>query len=141
MLTVCVTFLIMTSAQAQNDNFNFNTIESLMMQQQECWNNGDIECFMKHYWNSEKLKFVGKKGVTYGWQNTYDNYKKAYPTKEKMGTLNFEIISHERLGEENVLTVGKWTLSYPDSDDLGGFFTLTWRKIDGEWKIIVDHTS
>ena len=36
--------------------------------------------------------------------------------------------------------VGKWHLKRKE-DDLGGHFTLLWKKIDGEWKIVVDHSS
>ena len=34
---------------------------------------------MKGYWNNDSLMFIGRNGVTYGYQNTLMNYKKNYP--------------------------------------------------------------
>jgi hypothetical protein len=35
------------------------------------WNRGDLsKRFMDTYWKSDSLMFIGKSGVTYGWQNT-----------------------------------------------------------------------
>jgi hypothetical protein len=36
--------------------------------------------------------FIGKSGITYGWQKTLDNYKKGYPDKEAMGKLHFTLL-------------------------------------------------
>ena len=53
---------------------------------------GDIERragekFMKGYWENDSLMFIGKSGVTYGYKNTLNNYKKNYPTTADMGKL------------------------------------------------------
>ena len=56
------------------------------------WNKGNIQGFMSGYWQNDSLQFLTSKGVTYGWQNVTNNYKKSYPTKEKMGNLDFEIL-------------------------------------------------
>jgi ketosteroid isomerase-like protein len=114
-------------------------IAGLMKKQEVAWNNGDIEGFMKYYWNSDSLKFIGSKGITYGWQKTLDNYKKGYPDKAAMGTLTFEISTKEMLSESVVFIVGKWSLA--KDKPAGGYFTLLWKKIKGEWVIVVDHTS
>jgi len=58
-----------------------NQVSQILFQQAEDWNKGDIEAFMQSYWKSDKLQFVGNTKVTYGWQNTLDRYKKAYPNK------------------------------------------------------------
>ena len=63
-------------------------IREVLEYQQNCWNEGDLDCFMEGYWKSDNLVFIGSKGLTYGWQKTLDNYKKSYPTKEAMGKLN-----------------------------------------------------
>ncbi|MCB0740716.1 MAG: hypothetical protein KDB92_06630, partial [Chitinophagaceae bacterium] len=64
-------------------------IRQLMDNQTAAWNRGDITAFMKGYWQNDALMFVGKSGVTYGWQNTLDNYKKGYPDTAAMGQLQF----------------------------------------------------
>jgi len=111
-----------------------------MKQQEICWNEGDIDCFMEGYWKSDQLRFMGKNGVTYGWQNTLDRYKKTYPDKSAMGKLTFDIISLEMLDKDKTLMVGKWHLAR-SKDELGGHFSLIWQKIDGEWVIVFDHSS
>ena len=95
---------------------------------------------MKHYWNSEELMFVSSKRVNYGWQATYDGYKKGYPDKESMGTLKFDIMVAEQVGKKVCYVIGHWHLLGLDPEPQG-HFTLMWKKIDGAWVIVSDHTS
>jgi len=130
-----------TQNQAKNvDNFVENTIKKVMKKQESCWNTGDIHGFMEGYWKSENLRFMGKNGITYGWQKTLDRYLKRYPDKATMGQLNFEIISTESLAENKVLLLGSWKLMR-EKEPVGGYFSLIWQQIDGQWVIIFDHTS
>lgn len=120
--------------------------ESLILnhikEQQEAWNKGDLEGFMQHYWKDDSLEFIGKNGITYGWQQTLDNYKRSYPTKAHMGTLNFDIIKNKRLDFGTAQTIGKWQLIRKElSDTLSGHFTLIWQKRKTKWVIISDHSS
>ena len=108
--------------------------------QANCWNSGDIDCFMKDYWHHDSLMYIGKNGVTYGWQNTLDNYKLKYPTKEEMGHLEFALIKLEPLHDDYYFMVGKWSLKR-DIGDIDGHFTLIWKRINNEWLIISDHSS
>ena len=111
-----------------------------MKQSQEYWNSGDLNGFMHNYWKSDSLKFIGKTGITYGWQASLDRYLTSYPDKSKQGTLNFDFLHLEPVGDKFYHQVGKYTL-YREQDTLSGHFTLLWEKIDGEWKIIADHSS
>lgn len=115
-------------------------IRAVLAEQQECWNQGDIECFMRGYWKSDSLKFIGKSGINYGWQATLDNYKQSYPDKSAMGTLNFDLINLEPIGTDHYLVTGKWKLTR-ESDEPHGLFTLIWKRFGDEWKIIYDHSS
>lgn len=128
-------------------------IKAVMDKQLVAWNNGDIDGFMAGYWKSDKLKFVSKNGITYGWQKVYDNYKKSYPDKATMGTLAFEIISIESLADDNFhsvgapagknksyMVVGKWMIS-GSVKAAQGYYTLLFKKINGQWVIVSDHTS
>jgi len=45
-------------------------IKNILHQQTLAWNRGDIENFMNPYWRNDSLMFIGKSGITYGWQNT-----------------------------------------------------------------------
>ena len=114
-------------------------ILKVMADQQTAWNRGDINAFMQGYWQSDSLLFVGKTAPTKGWQATLDNYKRGYPNKAAMGTLAFNILKVELLDAQNAFVLGGWNVK--TDKDAGGYFTLWFRKINGEWKIVVDHTS
>ncbi|MBL7802877.1 MAG: nuclear transport factor 2 family protein [Saprospiraceae bacterium] len=115
-------------------------IRRVMQEQQDAWNRGDLEEFMQGYWQSDSLRFIGSRGLTYGWQATLDNYKKGYPDRDAMGTLTFDILSVELLSKKSAFVVGKWHLARKVGD-LSGHYTLLWRKIKGKWVIVADHSS
>lgn len=115
-------------------------ILKVMDRQEKCWNKGDLPCFMVGYWESDSLKFIGSKGLTYGWESTLKNYQRSYPDKKTMGQLKFEIINMEKLGSTAALVVGKWSLTR-EKGNVSGHFSLIWKKMDGEWVIVADHSS
>lgn len=115
-------------------------IREVLAQQEECWNSGDLECFMEGYWKSDQLVFIGSKGVTYGWQQTLDNYKKSYPDKASMGELTFDLIIVEPLSEDFWTVIGKWNLKR-ENDNPNGHFSLIFRRLGNEWVIVSDHSS
>lgn len=115
-------------------------IVKVMAKQQQDWNRGDIDGFMQSYWKSDSLMFLGKKGPNYGWQTTLDHYKKAYPDKTAMGQLSFKIIKVDVLDKTNAFVLGAWNLKR-EKDAPGGYFTLWFKKFNGVWKIVADHTS
>jgi ketosteroid isomerase-like protein len=115
-------------------------IRNLLSRQTEAWNRGDIDGFMQTYWQSDSLMFIGREGITWGWQNTLERYKKSYPGKEAMGRLSFEIVQIKKLSKEYFFVVGKWMLKR-NAGDLSGHYNLLIKRINGEWKIITDHSS
>jgi hypothetical protein len=133
---ICFFLLFGSICSAQKD---VNTVLVNMRAQESSWNNGDVKGFMEHYWKSDSLKFIGSKGITYGWQKTLENYLKGYPNKEAMGILKFTIVESSQLSPENIYIIGKWELQ--KEKPAGGYFTLLWKKISGKWVIISDHTS
>ena len=125
-----------TTAQGSEDA----AIRKVLSDQEAAWNRADIEGFMEGYWNSDSLLFIGSRGVTRGWQPTLDSYKKGYPDAAAMGKLTFTILSLQVLSPESAYIIGKWQLAR-SKDELGGHFTLLWKKIAGKWVIVADHTS
>jgi uncharacterized protein (TIGR02246 family) len=115
-------------------------IRKLLDTQTKAWNNGNIEAFMKGYWENDSLMFIGQSGVTYGWTNTLKNYKKNYPDTAAMGKLSFDIITVKKLSDKYYQVVGKWYLQR-SIGDASGHYTLLMQKINGEWVIIADHSS
>ena len=117
-----------------------NKILQIMSAQEKAWNEGNIQQFMKGYWENDSLVFVGKSGLTYGYNNTLANYKKGFPDKTYMGKLKFTILSMQPLGKQFYRVIGKWELTRTVGN-LSGHYTLLLQKINGEWKIISDHSS
>lgn len=114
-------------------------IKNVLEKQRVAWNQGNLDTFMEGYWKSEKLKFTGGSGTTYGYEKTLLNYKKGYPNKEKMGTLYFTIGDLDRLSKDCYSMIGTFELQRKN-DNPSGYFTLIWKKINGKWKIISDIT-
>jgi uncharacterized protein (TIGR02246 family) len=135
-----ILLLLLWSSFLQAQQTEEAAIRSLLAEQIENWNKGDIEGFMQTYWKNDSLMFVGKTGVTRGWKNTLNNYKKGYPDTAAMGKLSFDIIEIKPISAEYAFVVGKWMLRRT-AGDLSGHYTLLLRKIKGEWKIIADHSS
>ena len=132
------TVIFFTAAYAQNKDEQ--TIRTLLEEQRQAWNSGDKEKFMATYWQSDSLMFIGKSGVTYGWQNTLNNYKKGYPDTAAMGKLKFDILEVKRLSVMYFFVVGKWQLTR-SIGDVGGHFTLLFKKVKNKWVIVADHSS
>jgi len=130
-------FLFSIAAAQSKDEL---LIRNAMNEQVAAWNNGDIDRFMTTYWQSDSLKFIGKSGVTYGWQKTLDNYKKNYPDTAAMGKLDFTLIEVKRLSVLYYSVVGKWHLNR-SIGDIQGHFTLLFKKIKNKWVIVMDHSS
>jgi len=100
-------------------------LHGILAVQQKAWNQGDIRHFMDAYWNDEALTFSSGGKTTRGWQATYERYKSKYPDRAA--------------DEQAALTLGNWKL---DKDKPArGNFSLVWKRIDGEWKIVHDHSS
>lgn len=115
-------------------------ILAVMDGQEAAWNKGDLEGFMEGYWQSDSLRFIGKSGITYGWQPTLDNYRKGYPDRAAMGQLRFTILRVEGMGKGWAHVTGRWELQR-EQDMPNGYFTLVWRKLSGKWVIVADHSS
>jgi len=123
-----------------SQNKDEQSIRSLLQKQVEAWNRGNIDEFMQGYWKNDSLKFIGKSGVTYGYNQTLANYKKNYDDTVKMGKLSFDLLEVNKLSPELYFVVGKWFLKR-SIGNIGGYYTLLLRKIKGKWVIVVDHTS
>ena len=117
-----------------------NEILKTLQLQSSSWNNGDLNGFMAGYWKSDSLMFIGKNGPTYGWQNTLNNYQRGYPDTASMGHLKFDIVQVKRLSLLYYFVVGKWHLTR-SIGNVGGHFTLLFKKIKNKWVIVSDHSS
>jgi hypothetical protein len=132
--------LLLLATDVFSQSKDETAIRALLNRQTADWNNGKIESFMEGYWKNDSLTFIGKSGVTHGWNNTLANYKKGYPDIAAMGQLSFTILKVKRLSGKFYWLVGKWFLKRTIGD-VGGYFDLLFEKVNGLWVIIADHSS
>jgi len=114
-------------------------IQSVLEQQVAAWNEANIDEFMKGYWKSDSILFIGSK-ITSGWDSTLTRYKKGYPDKAAMGKLRFEVLRMDYISTDSYLVTGKYFLTR-EKDNPSGIFTLLFKKKKGNWVIVYDHTS
>lgn len=142
---VVLTFLLFACQESNTPSLSFEneerTILNIINKQTNGWNNGSIDEFMKGYWNSDSLKFITKNGINHGYNSVSEQYKKSYPSPKEMGTLNFENLTVSALDSKNELAnvTGNWVVK-KDSSQNSGMFSLVLKKMNNDWKIIIDHT-
>ncbi|TYZ06352.1 nuclear transport factor 2 family protein [Hymenobacter lutimineralis] len=137
-----VPMLLLTSACATTrPTAARQDILQVLSTQTAAWNRGDVAGFMQGYWQSDSLVFIGKSGLTYGWQPTLDNYRRSYPSAEAMGQLTFSNLRVQPLSPAAAHVLGRWHLARPAAGDLSGHFLLVLRKLNGRWVIVADHSS
>jgi len=125
---------------SQNEEKDKKAIQKVLKKQRLAWSNDNIEEFMEGYWKSDSLKFYGSNGVTVGWENTLDNYLKAYPTKDHTGILSYRINDISKIAEGAYYVLGEYHIKR-DLGNADGIFMLVFKKINGEWKIIADTST
>ena len=141
--TFIILFIVtFDSGFSQPNNYDTDKSQILLVleTQETAWNNRDFEGFMQGYLNSDSLKFYGRTGLTKGWQNTLDNYKKGYPTKAESGTLKFKINDLSPIEDNSYWVMGEFFLERTIGN-ANGIFMLIFKKIDGEWKIVADMSA
>ena len=116
-------------------------VASVMERQQYAWNHGDLEGFMQGYWKNDSLMFIGKSGVTQGHAATLSRYRAGYPDVEAMGKLSFTNVKWLALGSEHGWLLGEWKLERLNGEGSEGMYTLLWRRQQGSWVIVADHSS
>jgi hypothetical protein len=106
---------------------------------QIAWNNGDLEGFMESYWKSDSLQFYSLRGENKGWQATLDGYRRSYSDRALMGNLHFDILSVSPIADGVYAVLGRYKVTRIDRV-LEGAFTLLFKKKDGKWVAVYDHT-
>ncbi|WP_431212814.1 YybH family protein [Puia sp. P3] len=108
-----------------------SAIRRLMTDQTAAWNRGDIDDFMKGYWNNDSLVFIGKSGPSYGYAAALARYKSNYDSPDKMGQLTFSEIKITRLAPDYCFVIGKWALKRKAGDVGGRTRCCSERSVDG----------
>lgn len=118
-------------------------VEQVLKESEAAWNRGDMAAFASYYDDSPDTTFIGREVVRGGVEAILGRYRRAYPTREAMGKLEFSEIAVRPLADGVAMVTGKFALrrSAAGGGDASGRFTLLLQKKSGKWKIIHDHTS
>jgi uncharacterized protein (TIGR02246 family) len=115
-------------------------IQSLLDNQAEAWNRGDIEGFMGGYERSEDLLFTSGGNVRRGYEATLAKYQKSYVDADAMGHLTFKLLDVRAIGPQGAIALGEWKLTETPREAEGLFSLVLVRQSEG-WRIVHDHTS
>jgi len=123
---------------AQSDD-----VRAILERSQDAWNRGDLVAFASYYEDSPETTFIGREVVRGGVQAILERYRRAYPTRESMGTLAFANVEVRTLAPDLALVTGEFHLrrTTAGGGDAAGRYTLILRRTPSGWKIIHDHTS
>ena len=138
--TLLLLLLVASFLCSLAQSFAEKEIRDIMDKSAKDWSAGNIDGFMKSYWNNDTVMYVGGKNITYGYQNLLNAYKRSFPDSASMGKLSFDIIDVRKLSSEYYMVTGKYILTRT-AGNANGVFTVLFRKINGKWLIVYDHSS
>ena len=139
-LVICTLILSQTGFSQTTEQEDKEAILAVLKAQRLAWSDNNMEAFMEGYWKSDSLKFYGRNGVTYGWDNTLERYKQAYPTPDHTGILSFKINDISKITDDAYYVMGEYHLKRTVGNATG-IFMIIFKRIDGAWKIIADTSS
>lgn len=135
-----ITLLLVFGLTAAFSQETEKVVRKLLTDQVAAWNAGDIEGFMKGYWDSDSMVFVSGGTRTHGYRDVLARYKRTYDSREKMGRLEFKELQFRTVSPTLVIATGVWKLYRSNDQPWGRFTLLVEQKAEG-WRIIYDHTS
>ena len=115
-------------------------VRSVLAAQARDWNAGDLPAFMQGYARTDTTRFASGGSVVRGWATVMERYQKHYTNRAAMGHLTFSELEVTVLAPDAAVVFGRWEL-VREKDKPGGLFTLLFRRTDGGWRIVADHTS
>lgn len=105
------------------------------------WNRGDIDAALAAYWDSPRMTWVSKSGIEYGYSSFEDAMRKDFADPTSMGIFSTEILDARDLGSGTNLIVYRWKIVRGEKRLMGGLSTQIWRRLDGNWRIVLEHAS
>jgi ketosteroid isomerase-like protein len=133
--------LLALTGCATGHTFDDRPIRTVLTAQQDAWNRGDLDAFMAGYAHSPDIIFTSGGKVRRGWDETYAKYKAKYGAdRSTMGTLAFQILGVQPLGDAGAIVLGRWQLTGTPNAG-AGVFSLGLQRTRAGWRIVHDHTS
>ena len=132
--------LLIASPAAADPAQDRSAILAVVAKMESAWNRGDFSGYMQGFDNPGVL-FVSGGKFQDGWQGTLDHYVRDYgQSADTRGTLRFYDMKVEMLAPDAAMLIGRYHLERPQHAN-EGVNTRLFRKIDGKWRITVNHVS
>ena len=116
-------------------------VKAALEGQVAAWNAGDLEKAMAFYWNSPDLLWISRSGISKGYQPVFEDFKRDFVDRSKMGIYSYTPLHIEKLSKSSVLYVYRWKIELNSKRIMGGVSSQIWKKIDSRWLITSEHAS
>ncbi len=150
-LVVLLALLALSACKVERATGNFDgsgilpglngQIQTLLDRSAEAWNAGDLEGFMATYDRSPSTTYAGADEVLAGWEEIRSHYAPRFRPGAERDSLHFESLRTRPLGQRHALAVARYVLHRDGEITATGRFTLVVVRIEGDWRIIHDHSS
>lgn len=116
-------------------------IKAVLTEQTAAWNSSDLTKFAATY--APACTLVGKSISHVTRAQVLKHYRETYPSPAKMGRLTFSDLQIDVLDPAHATAVARWNLDRDAASGgpVGGVFSLVLENRQGNWLIILDHTS
>ena len=117
-------------------------VVKVMMAQERAWNAGNLQGFLDTYKHSPDIIVISN-GLARGFDDLEATYKRNYPDRASMGTLNFSDLEPHLLDDHFATATGKYLLERAKNKggNVSGIFSLVLEKTADGWRVILDHTT
>lgn len=116
-------------------------VRTMLGRSAEGWNRGDLDAFMAVYRDSPETTYVGGTGLRVGYEAIRGRYAPLFAPGADRDSLRFRDLRVRRVGDGVAVGTARWELHREGRVTASGPFTLVLRRVDGEWKIVHDHSS
>jgi uncharacterized protein (TIGR02246 family) len=118
-----------------------SVVQAMLTRSAAAWNRRDLAGFVGDYAPDSATTFVSGGHVRHGFEWIRRNYAPTFAAGAPHDSLRFEEVEARTLGADFILATARYTLFQGDSVTSSGPFTLILRRMNGQWKIVHDHTS
>ncbi len=105
------------------------------------WNARNLDKFIAAYADDSGTTFVAGGHLHHGFAWIRRNYEPTFAPGATHDSLRFAEVEARALGDDFILATARFTLFRGDSVTSSGPFTLILQRMNGQWKIVHDHTS
>jgi uncharacterized protein (TIGR02246 family) len=116
-------------------------IEREQQEMLDAWNRNDLDAHLKAYaldatWTTSNGLLHGKEAIK---QSLIKGFKRG---DDLLGDLEFGKSEYRRLSADVMMSHGSFRVfNLPSGKEIKGQSTLLWKRVDGKWLIVHDHSS